>query len=144
MKKPSETPEKKTPIQGEADQAAPVAPKRPLNISLSEQPQREPQAKPAEGEVPARDAKTIISALKESEARLRALVENSTDLIGVYYFDGRTADISRDYCGYSVEDWAHGGLTFLRSLHSPDSLKRLDKALEYVLMARERATDLRA
>jgi diguanylate cyclase (GGDEF)-like protein/PAS domain S-box-containing protein len=143
MKQPTETPEIKTPVQGEAGQAGPSTPKRPLNTSPPKQARREPHAKPAESEDPSPDPKALLSALKESEARLRALVENSTDLIWIYYFDGRAADVSRGYGGYSRDDWAQGGLTFLRSLHSPDSLKRLDKALEYVLTARERATNLR-
>ena len=140
MKQPSDTPDSKSPTQAEADQAAP--PTRPHITPPTRFSQQEVHTRPGSGAAMSYDPETLLSALKESEARLRALMENSTDLIWIYYFDGRAA-ASRDYCGYSTDEWAQGGLTLFRSLHSPDSLKRLDKALEYVFMARERATNLR-
>lgn len=152
MKQPSDIPEKNKLTQGEQDQPGPksgaggqmgVTPRHLPDASQLKQAQREPPAKPAEGSVQSHDPTILLTALKESEARLRALVENSSDLIWVYYFDGRPAAVSREYCGYSMEEWAQGGLNFLRSLHNADSLKRLDKTLEYVLMAHERATHLR-
>ena len=76
MKQPTETPEIKTPVQDEAGQAGPSTPKRPLNTPPPKQAQREPHAKPAESETPSHDSKTLLSALKESEERLRALVEH--------------------------------------------------------------------
>lgn len=83
------------------------------------------------------------SALQESELRLRVLVENSPDMIWACFFDGRANFASRECCGYSVREWVEGGLEFYRSLNTTDSLRRLEKALEYVRLAGERVGNLR-
>lgn len=154
MKQPSETPQKNAYIEGAAGQPGPNEDVRGLSDTRPSgrqsdaglppsHPPRETDTVQADSGPTSGDYKTLLSALKESEARLRALVENTTDLVWIHYFDGRTADASRGFCGYSAGEWSRAGLAFLRSLHSADSLRRLDKALEYVQMAHERATNLR-
>lgn len=79
----------------------------------------------------------------ESESLLASLIESSPNLIWAYYFDGRRAFASRDCCGYSAPEWESGGLEFCRALHTPDSRRRFDRALEYARASGERVTNLR-
>ncbi|HEX9625351.1 MAG TPA: EAL domain-containing protein [Acidiferrobacterales bacterium] len=83
------------------------------------------------------------TALQESEQRLRVLIENSPDMIWACFFDGRANFASRECCGYSVREWVEGGLELYRGLNTSESLRRLDKALEYVRLSGERVINLR-
>jgi diguanylate cyclase (GGDEF)-like protein/PAS domain S-box-containing protein len=94
------------------------------------------------GEAGGRDPAPRLS-LADSADLLATLIENSPNLVWACHFDGRRGFANRDCCGYSVEEWERGGLEFCRSLHTPDSLRRFDLALEYARAAGERVTNVR-
>ena len=85
----------------------------------------------------------VSAGLRESEGKIKSLIENSPDLVWAYYFDKRPAFVSRDGCDYSAAEWQAGGPEFFISVCMPDARPRLKKALEYMKSTAEGVTNLR-
>ena len=85
----------------------------------------------------------VSAGLRESEGKIKSLIESSPGLVWAFYFDKRPAFISRDGCGYSAAEWQAGGPEFFISLCMPDVRPRLKKALEYIRTTGEGVTNLR-
>lgn len=55
------------------------------------------------------------------------------DPIWTYYFDGRPLEISRAFCGYTLDEWRFGGKSFFKRVFTHDSIERMRFACQQIL-----------
>lgn len=76
------------------------------------------------------------SSPQSTDAKARELPDELIDPVWIVYFDGRPLEINRAVCGYTLEEWRHGGKAFFERIFTPESLTRMRAATRQVRTSR--------